>query len=418
MKTGHAYLKRSLERRLIELFEQFPVVVVSGARQVGKSTLLDHLFGDRMPRIVLDPVRDIEGARSDPDLFLTNRKPPIILDEIQYAPELTSAIKRRLEGDRSPSQYLLSGSQQWQVLKNLQESLAGRVAFLDLDGFSLSEINQCTPKADGWLGRWLHDENTQSFQTIDPLRFNLLEQIWRGFIPETQFLQQDAVSVFLQGYHRTYIERDVREVTEISDLDLFSRFFRLAGALTAQEINHAHLGRELGINPQTASRWLNLLKGTFQWFEVPAFSGNTVKRVTSKPKGFIADTGLACFSQVISTPEAILSHPLWGALFETLVFGEIKKQTALFPTPPAMYHWRSNGGAEVDILLEWNGRFFPIEVKSKSHPEKRDARGLKAFRSTYPHLDIAKGLIISASDTVYPLDEETLVVPWNVFSGK
>ncbi len=411
--THHPYHSRALELRIRQLFDQFPVVVLSGARQVGKSTLLQHVFGNHMPHIIFDPVRDIEGARADPDLFLSNRQPPIILDEIQYVPELASAIKRRLEHNRKPSQYLISGSQQWQVLANLQESLAGRAVFLDLDSFSLSEINQYQPEFTGWLGKWLNNPQNNDISVLNSLKFNLLEQLWRGFLPDTQFLTQDMIPIFWQGYHRTYIERDIREVTHMTDLDLFSRFFRLVSALTAQEINYSHLGRELGINPQTASRWLNALKSTFQWFEVPAYSGNTLKRIASKSKGYLSDTGLTCFLQIISNPHMIPSHPIWGHLFETFIFLELKKQCAGLPFMPSIYHWRTNGGAEVDFIIEHNGCFTPIEVKAKSHVSNRDASGIHAFRNTYPGLNIGKGIIIFTGDTIYPVTDFATAIPWH-----
>ncbi|MDO8527742.1 MAG: DUF4143 domain-containing protein [Deltaproteobacteria bacterium] len=414
MSPQHAYIRRQCEGKLKQLAAHFPVVVVSGARQVGKSTLLEHTF-PQYTRIVFDPIMDIENARSEPDLFLDHRKPPIILDEIQYAPELVPAIKRRLEKDRKPGQYLLTGSQQWGVMKLLSESLAGRAAFLDLEGFSLPEI----AKADfssPWLERWLKDP-VHFLQTPCKklsLPFPLYEQIWRGFLPETEFLPANLIPDFHLAYQRTYIERDIQQLADVSDLQLFSRFFRLCAALTAQEINFSQLGRELGITPQTAGRWLELLKATFQWYEVPPYSGNTIKRISGKPKGYLCDTGLACFAQAVSSFPVLGSHPLWGALFETACISEIRKACRLMQTPPNIYHWRSHGGAEVDVLLEWNGLFYPIEIKGKTKLDKNDARGIEAFKKNYPRLKTAKGLILAPVETAYSLDKEVVVAPWDI----
>ena len=354
------YVPRAQEKQLKELFKTFPVVVVTGARQVGKSTLLTHLFPD-LPHVLFDPTVDVENVRADPDLFLRNRKTPLILDEIQYAPELVSAIKRTLEKDRRPGQYLMTGSQQWNVMKKLSESLAGRAVFLDLEGFSCSEMARIT-NSPNWLDRWLAQGegiDVSSFQTFE-CSFPLFEYLWRGSLPEAHFLPLQQLPVFFTAYQRTYIERDVRQLAEIEDQQLFGRFFRLCAALTAQEVNFSQLGRDIGVTPQTASRWLDILKATFQWFEIPPYHGNVIKRLSDKPKGYLADTGMACFAQAISTPEAVGFHPLWGSLFETFVVGEIRKLARTLDVQPHFYHWRAHGGGEVDLLFERDWSFYPI----------------------------------------------------------
>jgi predicted AAA+ superfamily ATPase len=209
------------------------------------------------------------------------------------------------------------------------------------------------------------------------------------------------------------VERDVRLLTEISDWHTFGRFVRLAAALTAQEINTSHLGRELGISPHTGRRWLELLVATFQWFELPAYSGNAVKRVSGKAKGHLADTGLACWAQAISSPSALGGHPLWGHLFESFVVAEVRKQLALMSPAPRLHHWRSAGGAEVDLLLERDGRLFPIEIKGKSSVSRADARGIKAFREAYPGLDVAPGLVIALCERVERISEDDFSLPWD-----
>lgn len=408
------YFQRHTSSKILDLQQHFPVVVISGARQVGKSTLLQHIFPD-LPRVVFDPVIDVENARQDPDLFLAQRKPPIILDEIQYAPQLVTALKRRLEKDRQPGQYLLTGSQQWGIMKLLSESLAGRAVFLDLEGFSLAEIAEADAETC-WLPKWLQGTlpaGGLSRGNRLNVRFPFFEQLWRGFLPEAQFLPIHLIPDFHLAYQRTYVERDVRQLADVSDTQLFSRFFRLCGAMTAQEINFRELGREIGVTPQTATRWLDVLKGTFQWFEVPAYGLNAIKRISSRPKGYLSDTGLICSSLAISSPEAISSHPLWGSLYETAVVCEIRKQCRLLPTPPNLYHWRSHGGGEVDLLLEWNGQIYPIEVKGKSHPTRTDASGLLALRKTYPHLTIGSSLIIAPAESCYPVSEQIFVLPWD-----
>jgi predicted AAA+ superfamily ATPase len=385
---------------------------------VGKTTLLRTLLPD-LPYVAFDPVTDVENARADPDLFLDNRRPPVILDEVQYAPEVVAAIKRRVDRGRAPGQYFLTGSQQWGVLKNLAESMAGRASFIDLDGFCLQELRGRGDAKRSWLAEWLDSGGRWPIADLSRLPEGkpLFEQLWYGFLPGVQELPSSIVGNFHEGYRRTYIERDVRLVADVSDFQLFGRFVRLVAALSAAEVNYSELGRELAITGQTAHRWLDAMRATYQWYELPAFSANAIKRISQKPKGYVADTGAACAAQVISSPATLAGHPLLGALFETAVVGEIRKLTAAMATRPGMYHWRSHAGAEVDIVLEYNGVHFPIEVKANSAPRRTSVRGVRAFRETYPTLRTAPGLVIAPSTTPYPLTEDCFVIPWDACVG-
>jgi predicted AAA+ superfamily ATPase len=404
------YIERHLSRKLQKLAAHFPILVLSGARQVGKSTLLDHLFGKKCRTVVFDPTVDVENARRDPDLFLQTNPPPLILDEIQFVPELVSAIKRRVDKDPRPGQYFLSGSQQWAVIKSLAESSAGRAVFLELAPFSMGEISSVSAK-ESWLARWTSGKGVPSFHA--PKRKPLFERLWRGFYPKAQGLPSALIPTYFDGYIKTYIERDARSLADFADLPTFHRFYFLMGALTGQEMNYSHLGRDIGITPQTAQRWLGLLQSTYQWYELPAFSMNIPKRVSGRPKGFLVDSGLAAFTQAISSPKALASHPQAGALFETTVVNEIRKQAHLLDFAPKLFHWRSHAGAEVDIILERDGIFFPMEVKLKSHPTGGDTSGLTAFRKSHPTLNIGRGAVLAPVETSYALNRNDFAVPWD-----
>ena len=413
------FAPRLLSARIVRLVEQFPVVVLSGARQVGKSTLLQHLF-PAWDFITLDASQDVGNARADPDLFLDNHPPPLILDEIQHAPELVAALKRRVDRSRKTARYLLTGSQQWSVLRSVAESLAGRAVFLELEGFCLAELAPGArprgARATTWLGRFLDDPRAFLRQPGPRLlhRRTLVEQLFRGFLPEANRLDLDLLADFQRSYLTTYIERDARLIADVADWQLFGRFAQLAAALTGQEINHSQLGRDLGVTPQTAGRWLATLRATFQWLEVPAFHGNAVKRVSGRPKGYLADTGLACSLQRLSSPQTLEAHPLAGPLFETAVAGEIRKLSGTLSTPPRLHHWRSHGGAEIDLLLERDGTFFPLEIKLSSRVGSADARGFAAFRETYPKLKIAPGLILAPVERAEKVTQHDWAVPWDL----
>jgi len=407
------YKERLITNRLKKLASTFPVVVLTGARQSGKSTLLSHVFS-QTEAVVFDASMDLTGARQDPDMFLDNHPSPVILDEIQYAPEVVSAIKRRVDKNRKPGLYILTGSQQWSVMKSISESLAGRAVFLQLEAFALSEIYQ-TISDKNWLERWLAGDVKgfiASIGKIQPTR-TLYEHLWRGWLPESDALDLEFIPDFYRSYIQTYIERDARLQLEVGDWQQFGKFIQLASALTAQEVNYSQLGREIGINYQTARQWLVVLKSTFQWFEVSAYSGNAIKKISGKAKGYIADSGLTCALNRISSHKSLGGHPLLGALFETAVVAEIRKLANALSTPPQLYHWRSHGGAEVDLILERDGVLYPIEIKAKSHPNKSDTRGIAAFRKTYPKSTIGPGLVLCPCEAFIKISELDYALPWD-----
>jgi len=408
------YKKRIATDRLAELVANFPVVIVSGARQVGKSTLLKHRF-PHWDIVVFDPIVDVGNARSDPELFLNNHPAPLILDEIQYCPEVVSCIKRRVDLNKQPGSYILTGSQQWSVMKSISESLAGRAIFLDLGGFTLGEMTE-SDVGPSWLERYLDDP--AKFVASDNPRLELnrtvYDALWRGSLPEADSLSMGVVDDFFSAYIRTYIERDVRLMLAVDDWQQLGRFVQLTAALSAQEINYSQLGREIGITPQTAKRWMGVLTATFQWFEVPAYHGNTIKRISLKPKGYFADTGLACHLNRISSPEAVGGHPMIGALFETAVFAEIHKLMSVLSRKAQIYHWRVHSGSEVDLLLERDAILYPVEIKVKSQPSRKDARGILALREHYSQSQIAPGLLISPSERFERVTENDYITPWDL----
>ena len=414
------YRPRAIENKLIDLAKHFPVIVVTGARQVGKSTLLSHLFGKSAEHIVFDPVTDEFGARRDPQFFLQQHKTPIILDEIQYAPELLAIIKKLVDKDRSPGQFYLTGSQNLSVIKSISESMAGRAVVVDMDVMTVPERNGT---ADNGFVFWLETILTlgRKFDSLKGLKNScvvprnklLFKMLWRGGYPGTLDLPDNLFADYFQSYIRTYVERDIRILAEVSDQQKFSRFFGIVAAMTAQEINHSHLGRELGVTPQTASRWLDILKATYQWFELPPYHGNLIKRLSNKGKGYLTDTGLACYLSRISSPEALSVQPIMGAIFETHVVLEIKSMFSALSAPVNLYHWRAHSGAEVDIVIERDGILWPIEIKCKSNINSSDMRGITAFREAYPN-KCGLGIIIASVEEPLFISKDAIVLPYSL----
>lgn len=414
---------RNTVQQLQSLFAAFPVVVITGARQVGKTTLLQQVFPS-LDYVVFDASLDLEQARSEPELFLRNHPAPVILDEIQYVPELVASIKRVVDAQQArPGQFLLTGSQQWQVMSALAESLAGRVAFVELAGLSQCELAHIQPQAASslWLTRWMNAQEAGAQQDFaiharSAQRYaeRLPEWLWRGFMPKAQTLDLALVPDFWQGYHRTYVERDARLAGEVGDWHDFGRFVRLMSALTAQEINHSQLGREIGINSKTAQRWLRMMQATFQWYELPPYFANRIKRVSKSPKGYLMDTGMACHHAAISSPQALLSHPLYGALFETAMVCELRKTLALIGGSANLYHWRASTGAEVDCVIERDGWLHPVEIKLTGQPSRKQTLGLQAFRKAHADQRIGHGLMLCATDQPRWISEDVLALPWNL----
>ena len=406
------YVRRHLEGELREAFGWAKALLLVGARQVGKTTLLRHVFPE-LKVVTFDPVTDTMGARANPELFLETLKGSAILDEVQYVPELFPALKRRMDAAGSTGQYVLSGSQNPLLLKQVAESLAGRVAVYELEGYSVAERSGEGGAGMPWLARFL--ANGGRWEGVEPVSREsgegLMEVLWKGGLPEAARMPERFAKRYMASYVRTYLERDARVAGNVSDLAALGRFLGLCAAMSGQEINRSQFGREAGVSPATAEKWLGVMRATFQWRESSPWKGNAIKRVTGKSKGYFADTGLMAHLLGISSPVALLASPQRGAVFETFVAGEIRKQLQGSGETVGAYHWRTNGGAEVDFVLERDGVLHPFEAKCTERLGAYDLRGIKAFRATYGDA-VGEGGVIYAGREVYRLDEQMLAIPW------
>ena len=415
------YKHRYIEEQVRQMASFFKVILVVGARQVGKSTMLKNMF-PHLRHITFDQTNLPPEITTDARSYLDRLPTPIIFDEIQFAPQLLNAIKIKVDETEQTGQYFLSGSQNFSMLKSVSESMAGRVGILNLENMSLLEAYDFYKQEHTWLHHYLTNPNDvlksehlqERTQSI-----SLVEALYRGNMPRallspnTSFLKN-----YFMAYMNTYINRDIRLIAQPREIGDFTNFIRLCAARTGREINLSHFGREIDITHKTAKNWLQMLYQTYQWFDCPAFSKNATKRLSKRSKGYMPDTGLACYLLRISSPEELADHEMRGPLFETWVFNAIRQQMTALDMEPYLYHWRSANGAEVDVVLSMNGRLYPIEIKAKRSLTLHDTRGLQAFRNTFPHERIQTGLIIYGGTQVYRLSENVIALPWNAVVRK
>lgn len=403
------FLARHIQKSLELLQNHAKVIMILGARQVGKSTILKQTYPD-LPHITFDPFQDLYNVRENPDLFLAQYNGPVILDEIQFYPELMSAIKRKVDQSPTHGQYFLTGSQNLSVLKNAAESMAGRVMTLHMNPMTIHELYGYPDQH--WLPIFLSSPNDlhKKFQGFMP-EFSLWKTLWRGGYPG--FINQPAAlhQFFFKGYVETYVERDIRLVESVRDLREFDRFIRILSALSAQEIDFIKIGQEVGVSSQTIKRWINIVDATYLWHRLDPYHGNTLKRLVKKPKGIFSDTGLASHLIRLNSVEAVGSYPHLGALFESFIITQIKTIIESLPLSASLYHWRTSNGAEVDLIIEQDNTLYPIEIKCKTVLNRHDTRGLRAFRESYPNNKIGLGLIIYPGERCFYVDDNVLALP-------
>lgn len=385
------YLRRHLSDTLQKAMSQFPAVLVTGPRQAGKTTLLQHEIGRDFDYVSFDDTMERAFALTDPNGFLDRfGSRPVILDEIQYAPELLPSLKLRIDKDRQQNgRWLLTGSQQFHLMRNVSESLAGRVAILDQLPFSIAELS----------GR---EELT-------------LEQIlWNGCYPEPA-LYPEKRDLWLRAYIQTYLERDVRQLQNIRDLRAFEQFVALACARHSQEFNSAAFSRETGITLPTAKSWVGLLEASYLLFLLPPFFNNLGKRITKAPKLYILDPAIVAFLTRQPSAEAIVSGAMGGAFFEGLMVVETVKTFTNAGLKPAIWYWRSHDGLEVDLILQVKGKLLPVEIKLTSTPQPKHLESIRRFRALAGEEQCEPGILVCRVINDQPLPFGITAIPWQNF---
>lgn len=403
------YLPRTLETFALSASRHFPVMLVTGARQVGKTTLLRHIRAPERAYVSLDDPMLLDLARRDPALFFQRFRPPLLIDEIQYAPELLPYIKMESDAARTPGLFWLTGSQQFHTMKGVSESLAGRVAVVQLLGLSRREadgrgagVQPFLPVPDS-----LAAAGSASKESLELPE--LYRAIWRGSYPAIAANSDMDRDLFYLSYVQTYLQRDVRDLARVGDETAFLRFLRVAAARTAQLMNLTDLARDADISVNTAKSWLSILRASGVVHLLEPYSVNLSKRLVKTPKLYFLDTGLCSYLTGWSSPETLEAGAMSGAILETWVVSELLKSYLHNGKHPPFFYYRDRDRREIDLLIVQDEVAYPLEVKKTASPGPGD---VSAF-GTLHRLDIAAGPggLICLAKEVVPLTSSAWTIP-------
>lgn len=399
------YINRDLEKVVLRASKSFPVVLITGPRQVGKTTMLERLADDNRKYVTLDNPMARDIAVNDPALFIQRYAPPVIIDEIQYAPELLPCIKMYVDQHKNKGDFWLTGSQMFHLMNNVSESLAGRVGIINMLGFSNSELsgNSGTPyKTDFTI---LCDKlKTAKKQNLK----EVYNRIFKGSMPAIYETEQD-LEQFYSSYVNTYLQRDIKDLTQVGDELAFFRFLTCCAARTSQMVNYADIAKDVGISPPTAKQWLSILVSSGIVTLVEPYFNNTLKRIIKSPNMYFLDTGLCAYLTRWTNADSLEISAMSGAFFETYVVSEIIKSYYNAGKRPPIFYYRDTDNKEIDLIIEENGTLYPIEIKKSGNPKKDAIKHFSVLEKT--GLTIGTGNVICLCSDVLPIDKMNYFVP-------
>ena len=402
-----SYIRRSLEKIVLQVTKEYPVVLLSGPRQVGKTTMLKKLMeGTERNYVSLDDLQERELARTDPELFLQLHKPPILIDEVQYAPELFPYMKIIVDKEQKKGDFWLTGSQVFSLMRGVQESLAGRVALLSLSSLSQAEAyggeeEMFTLDTESLLsrkkGRKLADAE------------EIFKRIFKGSMPAIVSEDISSPGIFYNSYLSTYIERDVKSLSDAIDSLKFLRFITALAARCSQMLNVSELARDAELNQKQVKDWLGILETLGIIFYLYPYSNNLLKRLVRTPKVYFYDTGLVAYLTKWSSPETLASGAMSGAILENYVVSEIRKSYLNQGKEAFMYYYRDKDAKEIDLVLEQDGELHPIEIKKSANPASEILRVFPVLDKS--SLKRGNGAVICLKTDLSAFNKENYIVP-------
>ena len=404
------YITRHMEKPVMELNEQYPVLLLTGPRQVGKTTMLEHLIeveGKGRKKVSLDDLTLRELAKTDPKMFFQLYQPPLLIDEVQYAPELFPYIKIMVDERHQPGDFWLTGSQLFKMMEGVQESLAGRVALLHLSPLSQSEIMKRPPEPPFSLELPLLSERQNGRQMLNTPE--VFQHIHQGGMPALVTGTYSNASIFYSSYIDTYMERDVRRLSNDIDSLKFLRFLRSVAARTSQQVNYKGIADDAEIDQTTAKNWLHVLEALGIIFLLEPYSNNVLKRTVFTPKLYFYDSGIVCYLTRWSSPETAMEGAMSGALLENYTVAEIIKTYQNAGQEPFLYYYRDKDAREIDLILERDGKLFPIEIKKMASPPKKLTKVFDLIDKS--PLQRGTGAILCMADQLGAFDQNNLIVP-------
>ena len=400
------YIKRNCENVIKKQEKMFKAILVTGARQVGKTTMLKNMKSD-INYITLDDLLLKQSAIEDPNLFIKSNSSPIIIDEIQYAPDLLKYIKMEVDTSSEKAKYYLTGSQQFELMQGVSESLAGRIGIINLLGLSLREIqridfNEAFLPTDEYINARSKYNKNVSYDEI----WNIIH---KGSMP-AMYDEDSDFDMFYASYVNTYIERDVRNLTQVGDTLSFLKFMTALASRIGQLLNLNSIGAEVGISIPTAQRWLSILVASNIVYILEPYYNNIMKRAVKTPKVYFLDTGLAAYLTKWKNKDVLEAGTMAGNFFENYVIVEIlKSYYNSGELRPPVYFYRDKEQKEIDLIIEQNGKLYPIEIKKSANPTKDMISNFSVLEKVK---EVGEGAIICMYDRILKLDEKNTIIPY------
>lgn len=403
-----SYIKRTLEKKIIEISREYSCLLVTGPRQVGKSTILEHLMeGSNRKKVTLDNADERRLAKNDPALFLEIHPAPLLIDEVQYAPELFSYIKIKIDEGVAPGSYWLTGSQAFRLMDLARESLAGRTAIIQMSALSQSELygdSETTPFAVD-----LDSINTRKKHLSPCSAAKMYERIWKGAMPGHLSGKYSDRDVFYGSYIQTYIDRDVTDMIPGIDKLLYADFIRAAACRVGQMLNIHDIAKDVGVSDDTAKRWLAVMEKSGIIFYLRPYSNNLLKRTIKTPKMYFFDTGLVAYLTKYSSPEILMNGAINGAILENYTVVEIMKTYHNDVKECNFHYYRDKESNEIDLVIESNGETHPLEIKKSSNPGSELASAFSILdKGSLPR---GTGAILCLRDELSAIDRKAYIIP-------